>query len=112
VSAAGEVQAPDDWARQYDLAMDTIGWALEQAGSSLDDVVRRRTFTVQGAQQNRPYGQGSTPFAKSHPTSLGCRISGLARPELVVEIEVSAVKGAGAGIQWIGPDPTDPLDAA
>jgi len=30
----------------------------------------------------------------------------------VVEIEVSAVKGAGAGIQWIGPDPTDPLDAA
>jgi enamine deaminase RidA (YjgF/YER057c/UK114 family) len=112
VSAAGEVQAPGEWARQYDLAMDTIGWALEQAGSSLDDVVRRRTFTVQGAQQNRPYGQGPTPFAKSHPTSLGCRISGLARPELVVEIEVSAVKGAGAGIQWIGPDPTDPLDAA
>jgi enamine deaminase RidA (YjgF/YER057c/UK114 family) len=112
VSAAGEVQAPGDWARQYDLAMDTIGWALEQAGSSLDDVVRRRTFTVQGAQQNRPYGQGPAPFAKSHPTSLGCRISGLARPELVVEIEVTAVKGAGAGIQWIGPEPRDPLDAA
>jgi enamine deaminase RidA (YjgF/YER057c/UK114 family) len=112
VSSTGEVQAPGDWARQYDLAMDTIRWALEQAGSSLDDVVRRRTFTVHGAQQNRPYGQGPTPFAKSHPTSLGCRISGLARPELVVEIEVSAVKGAGAGIQWIGPDPRDPLDAA
>ena len=112
VSSTGEVQAAGDWARQYDLAMDTIHWALEQAGASVDDVVRRRTFTVQGAQQNRPYGQGPTPFDKSHPTSLGCRISGLARPELVVEIEVSAVKGAGAGIQWIGPDPTDPLDAA
>jgi enamine deaminase RidA (YjgF/YER057c/UK114 family) len=111
VSAAGEVQAPGDWARQYDLAMDTIGWALEQAGSSLDDVVRRRTFTVQGAQQNRAYGQGPAPFAKSHPTSLGCRISGLARPELVVEVEVTAVKGAGANITWIGPDPVDPLDA-
>jgi enamine deaminase RidA (YjgF/YER057c/UK114 family) len=112
VSATGEVQAPGDWARQYDLAMDTIGWALEQAGSSLDDVVRRRTFTVQGAEQNRAYGQGPAPFAKSHPTSLGCRISGLARPELVVEIEVAAVKGAGSGISWIGPDPVDPLDAA
>ena len=111
VSSAGEVQAAGDWARQYDLAMDTIGWALGQAGASLEDVVRRRTFTVQGAQQNRPYGQGPTPFAKSHPTSLGCRISGLARPELVVEIEVTAVKGAGAGIQWIGPDAVDPLDA-
>ena len=112
ISAAGEMQAAGDWARQYDLAMDTIRWALEQAGTSVEDVVRRRTFTVEGAQQNRPYGQGPTPFAKSHPTSLGCRISGLARPELVVEVEVAAVKGAGAGIQWIGPDVADPLDAS
>jgi enamine deaminase RidA (YjgF/YER057c/UK114 family) len=112
VSSSGEVQAPHDWARQYDLAMDTIRWALGQAGASIDDVVRRRTFTVEGAQQNRPHGKGPAPFAKSHPTSLGCRISGLARPELVVEVEVIAVKGAGAGIQWIGPDAADPLDAA
>ena len=105
-------QAAGDWARQYDLAMDTIRWALEQAGASVEDVVRRRTFTVEGARQNRPYGEGPTPFVKSHPTSLGCRISGLARPELVVEVEVTAVKGAGAGIQWIGPDATDPLDAS
>jgi enamine deaminase RidA (YjgF/YER057c/UK114 family) len=111
VSSTGEIQAAGDWAGQYDLAMDTIRWALDQAGSSVEDVVRRRTFTVEGAQQNRPYGQGPTPFAKSHPTSLGCRISGLARPELVVEVEVTAVKGAGAGIQWIGPDAVDPLDA-
>ena len=88
-----------DWARQYDLAMDTIRWSLGQAGVGLEDVVRRRTFTVEGAKQNRAHGEGPTPFAKSHPTSLGCRISGLARPELVVEVEVSAVKGAGANIQ-------------
>ena len=110
VSSKGEVQAPGDWARQYDLAIDTIQWALGQAGATLDDVVRRRTFTVAGAQQNRPYGQGPAPFAKGHPTSLGCRISGLARPELAVEVEVAAVTGAGAGIQWIAPDTTDPLE--
>ena len=110
VSATGEVQAPGDWARQYDLAVDTSRWALEQAGASMDDVVRRRTFTVEGAKQNRAYGDGPTPFAKSHPASLGCRISGLARPELAVEVEVTAVKGAGAEIQWIEPDAVDPLD--
>jgi enamine deaminase RidA (YjgF/YER057c/UK114 family) len=110
VSSTGEVQAPHDWAQQYDLAIETIGWALGQAGVTVDDVVRRRTFTVHGARQNRPYGQGPAPFAKSHPASLGCQISGLARPELVVEIEVNAVKGAGAGIQWIEPDAVDPLD--
>jgi enamine deaminase RidA (YjgF/YER057c/UK114 family) len=112
VSSTGEVQAAGDWARQYDLAIDTIRWALAQAGASIDDVVRRRTFTVEGAKQNRAHGEGPAPFAKSHPTSLGCRISGLARPELVVEVEVTAVKGAGASIQWIGPDVADPLDGA
>jgi enamine deaminase RidA (YjgF/YER057c/UK114 family) len=111
VSSKGDVQAPGDWARQYDLAIDTIRWALGQAGATLDDVVRRRTFTVAGAQQNRAYGEGPAPFAKSHPASLGCRISGLARPELVVEVEVAAVKGASSGIEWIGPDAVDPLDA-
>ena len=112
VSSAGEIQAAGDWARQYDLAMDTISWSLGQAGVGLEDVVRRRTFTVEGAKQNRAHGEGPTPFAKNHPTSLGCRISGLARPELVVEVEVTAVKGAGANIQWIGPDAVDPLDAS
>jgi len=110
MSSKGEVQAPGDWGAQVDLAMDVIRGALGQAGASLDDVVRRRTFTVDGAKQNRAHGEGPTPFAKSHPASLGCRIAGLARPGLVVEIEVTAVKGAGAGIEWIGPDAKDPLD--
>jgi enamine deaminase RidA (YjgF/YER057c/UK114 family) len=105
------MQAPGDWAAQVDLAHDTIRWSLAQAGATTDDVVRRRTFTVQGAQQNRAHGQGPTPYATSRPASLGCRIAGLARPELVVEVEVTAVRGAGAGIESIGPDAVDPLDA-
>ena len=74
--------------------------------------MRRRSFTVDGAEVNRPHGQGPPWFAKSCPSSLGCRIAGLARPELLVEVEVAAVKGARAGIEWIGPDDVDPLDAA
>ncbi len=110
LSSTGEVQAAGDWAAQYDLAHETIRWALGQAGATLDDVVRRRTFTVDRAEQNRPYGQGPAWFAKSCPASLGCRVGGLARPELLVEVEVAAVKGAHAGIEWVGPDPADPLD--
>lgn len=110
LSAAGEVQAAGDWAAQSDLAHETIRWALDQAGATLDDVVRRRTFTVDGAEVNRPHGQGPAWFAKSRPASLGCRIAGLARPELLVEVEVAAVKGAHAEIEWIGPDAVDPLD--
>jgi enamine deaminase RidA (YjgF/YER057c/UK114 family) len=110
LNAAGEPRAVGDWAAQYDLSMETIEWALRQTGATLDDVVRRRTFTVTSAEVNRPHGQGPAWFARSCPASLGCRISGLARPELLVEVEVAAVKGAGANIERIGPDPVDPLD--
>jgi enamine deaminase RidA (YjgF/YER057c/UK114 family) len=111
LDAAGNPQSPGDWAAQYDHAMDTVKWSLEQLGSSLDDVVRRQIFTVQGATMNRPHGQGPAYFATSRPASLGCHIAGLARPELLVEVEVTAVKGAGTGIESITADATDPLDS-
>jgi enamine deaminase RidA (YjgF/YER057c/UK114 family) len=107
---AGQLRAPGDWASQADLANETIRWTLEQAGATLDDVVRRRTFTVQQAKVNRAHGEGPAPYAKSCPASTGCRVSGLARPELLVEIEVAAVKGARDGIEWIEPDAVDVLD--
>jgi enamine deaminase RidA (YjgF/YER057c/UK114 family) len=110
LDAAGEVQAAHDWAAQYDHALETVRWSLEQVGASLDDVVRRQTFTVDRAEVNRPHGQGPAYFAGSRPASLGCRITGLARPELLVEVEVTAVKGAGVGIESLGPDPIDPVD--
>lgn len=110
MSPAGEPQAAGDWAAQTDLSIETARWALEQAGASLDDVVRRRTFTVDGATVNRAHGAGPAWFATSCPASLGCRIAGLARPELLVEVEVTAVKGAHAGIEQVGPDAADPLD--
>ena len=110
MNVGGEPQAPGDWAAQSDLSVETARWALAQAGATLDDVVRRRTFTVDGASINRAHGEGPAWFAKSCPASLGCRIAGLARPELLVEVEVAAVKGAHAGIEWVGPDAADPLD--
>ncbi len=109
ISAAGELQAPGDWAAQSDIAHEAIQWALDQAGASMSDVIRQRTFTVNAAQQNRPYGEGPAWFAANCPASLGCRISGLARPELLVEVEVAALKGAHASIEWIGPEAVDPL---
>jgi enamine deaminase RidA (YjgF/YER057c/UK114 family) len=110
LSAAGEPQAVGDWAAQYDLSLETIRWSLAQAGATLDDVVRRRTFNVDGAKVNRPHGEGPAWFAGSHPASLGCRITALARPELLTEVEVAAVVDAGKGIEWRGPDEVDVLD--
>ena len=71
MNAAGQPQGLNDWAAQSDLSHETIRWALEQAGATLDDVVRRRIFTVDGARVNRPHGEGPAWFAKSYPASLG-----------------------------------------
>jgi enamine deaminase RidA (YjgF/YER057c/UK114 family) len=112
IAPDNEIKAAGDWAAQSDLSHEAIRWALEQAGATLDDVVRRRTFTVDGAHVNRPQGQGPAWFARSCPASLGCRVSGLARRELLIEVEVAAVKGAHAGIEWLEPDTEDPLGGA
>src|SRR5207245_9273412 len=80
MNAAGEPQAAGDLAAQTDLSIETARWALAQAGASLDDVVRRRTFTVEGATVNRPPGEGPAWCADRRAASHGCRIPGRARP--------------------------------
>lgn len=104
VDPKNQVLAIGDWAAQVDIAHGFIDWALAQAGATMGDVIRRRTFTTQGAQVNRDYAKAPPVFAKSSPASLGCRVSGLARPEGLVEVEVAALKGASQNIEWIGPD--------
>ena len=99
--ADGEVHDSGDWAAQYDYCHRNIEWALNEAGAKLDDVVRRRTFTVVDAEQNRPHGQGPGWFANSRPVSLGCRISGLAHPDMLVEVDAVAIKGAHENIEWL-----------
>jgi len=101
IDADRNVRAVGDWAAQYDLAHEGIQAALEKAGATLDDVVRRRTFTIEAAEQNRAYGEGPSWFSDSRPVSLGCRIAGLAAPEMLVEVDSMAIVGAHADIEWL-----------
>jgi enamine deaminase RidA (YjgF/YER057c/UK114 family) len=104
VDGEGNVQAPGDWAAQFDICHEAVAAALAQAGASLDDVVRRRSFTIAAAEQNRPYGEGPAWFADSRPVSMGCRISGLRLPDMLVEVDAWAIKGAHKNIEWLGPE--------
>jgi enamine deaminase RidA (YjgF/YER057c/UK114 family) len=110
VDPKNEVLAVGDWAAQADIAHGFIQWALEQAGATMGDVIRRRTFTTERAHVNREHAKAPPVFAASYPASLGCRVTGLARPEGLVEVEVAALKGASQNIEWIAPDAVDPLD--
>ena len=101
IDADRNVRAVGDWAGQYDLAHQGIELALEKAGATLGDVVRRRTFTIEEAEQNRPYGEGPLWFKDSRPVSLGCRISSLADPKMLVEVDAMAIVGANEDIEWL-----------
>ena len=66
--------------------------ALREAGSSLRDVVRVRTFVTDIARwEDVAKAQGEV-FADIRPAATLVQVSALVRPDLLVEIEVDAIK--------------------
>ena len=80
ISLTGKVEAEGDWAAQSDLSHQAIERALAQAGATLDDVVRRRNFTVDGAEVNRPYGRGPRGSRRAARPASGAASPGWPRP--------------------------------
>ncbi len=76
---------------QAKAALATIERALAEAGASLADVVRTRVFATSadfyGAIE-RAHGEA---FGAIRPASTFVVVSGLVRPEMLVEIEVDAI---------------------
>jgi enamine deaminase RidA (YjgF/YER057c/UK114 family) len=90
----GEI--PEDVVEQTHLCFRTIAWALEEAGSSLDDVVRCRIVMVDRRDDERvapvigsylrPIGPALTTF-----------VAELLDPRLRIEIDVTALKRTADG---------------
>jgi enamine deaminase RidA (YjgF/YER057c/UK114 family) len=84
---------PEDAAEQARNALATIGKALEQAGSSLSDVVRVVYYLSDMAWYDAIVSVAGATFGEIRPaaTMLVC---GLTTPEMKIEIEVTARIGA------------------
>lgn len=84
---------PDDVRDQARNAFATITHALEEAGSTIKDVVRVRYYITDMAHYDGLVEVAGKIFAEIRPaaTMLVC---GLTRPEMKVEIEVTARMGA------------------
>ena len=68
-----------------------IARALTQAGASLENVVRVRTFVTDIARwEDVARAQGEV-FANIRPAATLVEVSALIKPELLVEIEVDAI---------------------
>jgi enamine deaminase RidA (YjgF/YER057c/UK114 family) len=92
IEVAGTTAPGDSAYEQARGALNAIAAALEQLGASLEDVVRTRMFVVDiernGDEVGRAHGE---VFADIRPASAMYGVTGLLRPEMKVEIEVTAV---------------------
>lgn len=87
---------PGDPAEQARRAFETIAVTLEQAGASLDDVVRCRIFVVDIQRNGDPVLEVYREQLRgARPTVSTLGVAGLIDPGLLVEIEVEAIAGSG-----------------
>ncbi|KEQ07443.1 RidA family protein [Pseudorhizobium pelagicum] len=85
---------PDDVADQTRNALATIDKALQEAGSSLKDVLRVRYYITDMKDYDAIVEVLGEAFAEIRPAATMI-VCGLTMPEMKVEIEVTARIGAG-----------------
>lgn len=89
-----DMTMPEDVATQTRNAFGTITEALEAAGSGLSDVVRVRYYIADADFSQAVGSVAGDVFAQIRPAATMV-VCGLIRPEMKVEIEVTARRGAG-----------------
>ena len=80
-----------DAARQTEKTMQNINMLLEEAGSCLDHICRIVVYLTDIRYREAVYQEMGRWLKGVHPCSTGIVVPALARPEWVVEIEVTAV---------------------
>ena len=80
-----------DAAKQAGQAMQNIKMLLEESGSCLDDVCRIVVYLTDIRYREAVYQEMGKWLKGVHPCSTGLVVPALARPEWIVEIEVTAV---------------------
>jgi enamine deaminase RidA (YjgF/YER057c/UK114 family) len=86
----GDADPPDGAYEQAQVCLGIIARALDEAGATLDDVVRTRIYVTSAEdidEVGRAHGEA---FATARPATTGI-VTGLLDPRWRVEIEVEAV---------------------
>ena len=86
-----EVVGVGDVVAQTEQAMANIKELLEEAGSSLEDIVKTVDYMTDIRYREPVYRTMGKWLKGVHPCSTGIVVSGFARPEWVVEIDATAV---------------------
>jgi len=87
----GNVIGSGDPAAQTEQAMRNVKQLLEEAGSKLEDICRIVVYITDRGYREPVYRTIGTWLKGVYPVSTGVVVDGLAKPEWLMEIEVTAV---------------------
>ena len=93
VGPDGELVGEDDAYRQAARCIEVIREAVEEAGGSLDDVVRTRIFVTDIDQWEAIARAHQEAFAAIAPATSMVEVTRLIDPRMLVEIEADAIVG-------------------
>jgi enamine deaminase RidA (YjgF/YER057c/UK114 family) len=96
----GKTVGVGDPAAQTRRCIEIIRIALEQAGASLADIIRTRTFLIDMAQWEAIGRAHGEVFGDIRPASTMVQVSGFIDAEWLVEIEADAVLPPSAAGVW------------
>lgn len=91
VDEAGNITGENDPYSQAVFIYRKIEKALVEAGSSLQDVIRVRTFVTDITRWEEVAKAQGEVFENIRPAATLVEVSALVRPELLVEIEADAI---------------------
>ncbi len=94
VDEAGNIVGVDDPGAQTRYILQKIEKALAAAGATMQDVVRTRMFVTDISRWEAVGRAHGEFFREIRPVATMVEVSALIGPELLVEIEVTAVIGA------------------
>jgi reactive intermediate/imine deaminase len=87
----GKIVGPGDMAAQAEQVFKNLQAALESAGAKFADVVKMNTYITDMAKAPAVREVRARYFGQTTPASTLVQVAALARPELMLEIEVIAV---------------------
>lgn len=88
----GNVVAPEDIEKQTEFVFESIQRILNEAGSSLDDVVKAVIYVIRMSDFSKISPIRNKYFANSKPVSTLVEISKTAKEGCDIEIDVIAIK--------------------
>lgn len=87
----GDFVGAGDAALQAENAMACVRTLLDEAGAELRHIVKTTIYLVDRADREAVYGVVGRWLKGVHPCQTGLIVAGLARPEMLMEIDVEAV---------------------